>query len=235
MGLAEALSEGAELKSRLRHFADFHFFFCHLYDVELLIVKVLHGGVAFEDLDKENALAVEDGLCNLAKHGENMRKYGVPVLIAVNRFPSDTDNEINKILSWADFNHYVCSVNSAALDGSAGSRDLAEKVMNVLGLEDVVEGLADFKPLYTLYSQGDSRNSSIDDKIGYICREIYGAENVEIAPEAFKQIKQYEEMGYGHLPVCISKTPNSLTDDPKVLGAPIGFTIHIREVRLYAA
>ena len=124
----------------------------------------LHGGVTFEDLEKENVAAVEAGICNLAKHGENMRKYGVPVIIAINRFPSDTNAEIEVIKKWAEANDYVCSVNSAALFGATGAIDLAEKVMNILGLEDVVEGLADFRPLYPLYPQGDHRNYSIDDK-----------------------------------------------------------------------
>ena len=194
----------------------------------------LHGGVAFEDLEKENVEAVEAGICNLVKHGENMRKYDVPVIIAINRFPSDTDAELKVISDWAETNNYVWSINSAALDGSEGSKDLAEKVMNTLGLEDIVEGLADFKPLYPLYPQGDTRNWSIDDKIGYICKQIYGAENIEYSDLAKEQMKKITEMGYSHLPVCISKTPNSLTDDPKVLGAPTGFTIHIREIRLYA-
>ena len=194
----------------------------------------LHGGVAFEDLEKENVEAVEAGICNLAKHGENMRKYGVPVILAINRFPSDTDAELKVISDWADENDYVWSINSAALEGSNGSKRLAEKVMNILDLENIVEGLADFKPLYPLYPQGDIRNWSIDDKIGHICRQIYGAESVEYSDLAKEQMKKITEMGYSHLPICISKTPNSLTDDPKVLGAPTGFTIHIREIRLYA-
>ena len=203
----------------------------------------LHGGIAFEDLDKENVEAMLAGVANLEKHYRNMCKYGVPVIVSINRFPSDTDAEISALFRWAinykevdPIGGIITAVNTAALEGSAGAEDLAKKVQAVLALQEGgSKSMANnFKPLYTLYPAGDSRNSSIDDKIGYICREIYGAEDVEIAPEAFKQIKQYEEMGYGHLPVCISKTPNSLTDDPKILGRPEHFKIHIREVRLYA-
>ena len=196
----------------------------------------LHGGVAFEDLEKENCEAIEAGICNLEKHYNNMKLYGVPVVVAINRFPSDTDAELRVISNWCNKHHAIWSINSAALDGSKGSVNLANSVMTILEAQEAGSPeLADnFKPLYTLYPQGDNRNSSIDDKIGHICRTIYGADDIEIAPEAVKQMRKYTEMGYGHLPVCISKTPNSLTDDPKVLGAPTGFTVHIREVRLYA-
>ena len=198
----------------------------------------LHGGVAFEDLEKENIEAVKAGICNLKKHYENMKKYGVPVVIAINRFPNDTDAELDAIGKWCVENRAPWAINSAALDGSAGAVSLANTVTGILNSQSMPNLFPDFadnfKPLYSLYPQGDHRNSSIDDKIGHICRQIYGAENIEIAPEARAQMRKYTEMGYGHLPICISKTPNSLTDDPKVLGAPTGFTIHIREVRLYA-
>lgn len=203
----------------------------------------LHGGVAFEDLDKENVEAMLAGVANLEKHYKNMCKYGVPVIVSINRFPSDTDAEVRALYRWAinykevdPIGGIITAVNTAALDGSAGAEELANKVQAVLALQESgSKSMANnFKPLYTLYPQGDHRNSSIDDKIGYICREIYGAKDVEISDVARAQMKKYTEMGYGHLPVCISKTPNSLTDDPKVLGRPEGFTIHIREVRLYA-
>lgn len=194
----------------------------------------LHGGVAFEDLEKENISAVEAGICNLEKHFNNMKLYGVPVVIAINRFPNDTDAELEVISKWCAAHNAPWAINSAALDGSAGAEDLARLVEVTLGIGNVIEEMDNFKPLYPLYPQGDTRNWSIDDKIGFICRQIYGADRIEYSPEALEQRKKITEMGYSHLPVCISKTPNSLTDDPKVLGAPTGFTIHIREVRLYA-
>ena len=200
----------------------------------------LHGGVAFEDLEKENCEAIEAGICNLQRHYENMIKYGVPVVVAINRFPSDTDAEIDVIGRWCVQNNIIWAINSAALNGSDGAISLATSVQSVLNMQSspavaLYPDLKDnFKPLYPLYPQGDYRNYSIDDKIGSICHNIYGADHIEYSDLAEEQMRKYTDMGYSHLPVCISKTPNSLTDDPKVLGAPTGFTIHIREVRLYA-
>ena len=151
-----------------------------------------------------------------------MSRYGVPVIISINRFPSDTDAEVDTLLNMIAEKRYVRTVNTAALDGGEGAVDLATRVMFAL---DHVK--PDFKPLYNF-------NESILYKISKICKEIYGATDVEYSDLALKQIDEYERMGYGGLPVCISKTPNSLTDDPKVLGAPTDFKIHIREVRLYA-
>jgi formate--tetrahydrofolate ligase len=165
------------------------------------------------------------GACNLKKHYENMSLYGVPVIISINRFPSDTDAEIAALRAWCEELGAKVAVNTAALNGGDGAAELATKVMTAL---DTVE--SHFKPLYPIGKD----TWSIDDKIGYICKQIYGADKIEYSPEALKQRKKITEMGYAGLPVCISKTPNSLTDDPKVLGAPTGFTIHIREVRLYA-
>lgn len=196
----------------------------------------LHGGVAFEDLEKENVTAVEAGICNLEKHYNNMKLYGVPVVIAINRFPNDTDAELNVIGKWCVAHNIPWAINSAALNGSAGAVSLAQTVQGILNLQE--PGLANlfpdfqdnFKPLYPIGKD----TWSIDDKIGFICRQIYGADRIEYSPEALKQIEQYEEMGYAGLPVCISKTQSSLSDDPHLLGVPTGFTIHIREVRLYA-
>lgn len=182
----------------------------------------LHGGVAFEDLDEENVEAMRAGACNLWKHAENMSRYGVPVIISINRFPSDTDVEVDTLLNMIAEKRYVRTVNTAALDGGEGAVDLATKVMFAL---DHVK--PDFKPLYNF-------NEPIFYKISKICKEIYGATDVEYSELALEQVVEYERMGYGGLPVCISKTPNSLTDDPKILGAPTDFKIHIREVRLYA-
>ena len=191
----------------------------------------LHGGVKFEDLDRENLKAIKAGVCNLWKHKENMDLYGVPVVIAINRFPSDTDEEIKTLLDLIDAKGYCGVVNTAALEGSIGAQDLVKAVQNMLTLD--IKHLAcygGFEPLYTINNEG----WSIDDKIGTICKKIYGASKVEYSPEALEQMRTYREIGYSGLPVCISKTPNSLTDDPKVLGAPTDFTIHIREIRLYA-
>lgn len=187
----------------------------------------LHGGIKFEDLDKENVEAMRAGECNLWKHAENMSKYILKknIIIAINRFPSDTDTEIETLKTDILNNNYYCSVNTAALDGSAGAEDLAIKVKSLLELSNIEP--KHFKPLYTFDEQ-------LTVKIRKICSQIYGADDVEFSDEAIKQLTKYIDMGYGNLPVCISKTPNSLTDDPKILGRPEGFKIHIREVRLYA-
>lgn len=182
----------------------------------------LHGGVIFDQLDKENVAAVIHGLPNLAQHAENVSKYNVPVVISLNRFPSDTDAEIAVVKEWCSVNGYSFALNEAALKGGEGAVELATTVKHVLNTED-----SNYKPLYEF-------NDTIIAKVMKICKEIYRADKVEFSVEALEQIKQYEDMGYSNLPVCISKTPNSFTDDAKILGAPRNFTIHIREVRLYA-
>jgi formate--tetrahydrofolate ligase len=183
----------------------------------------LHGGVQFEDLNNENVEAIANGICNLERHYENMTSYGVPVVVALNRFPSDTDVEVNFIRAWCAERNIEFSVNSAALDGGEGAVDLAAKVANILGTETA----QNFKPVYSF-------NEPILDKIEKVCKQIYRADGIEYSEEALTQIAKYTEMGYGNLPICISKTPNSFTDDAEILGAPNGFKIHIREVRLYA-
>ena len=203
---------------------------CQLADLKpdaiVLVATVralkLHGGIKFEDLDKENIDALKAGICNLKKHAENMMKYGVPVVISANRFPSDTDAEIATLKAWCVENGYRFALNEGAIKGSEGAVELATTVKEVL---DTTE--SHFMPLYAFEEQ-------IKAKIHRICTEIYGAAEVEYTEEALKQMEEYEKMGYGNLPVCISKTPNSLTDDAKILGAPTGFKIHIREIRLYA-
>jgi len=185
----------------------------------------LHGGVKFDDLDKENVEAMKAGICNLKKHAENMTRYGVPVVITANRFPSDTDAEIAELKAWCIENGYRFALNEGAIKGSEGAVELATTVKKVL---DTIE--ANFTPLYPI---GDE-SYSIRDKIGLICQKIYGAGNVVYTDLANEQINKYQDMGYRGLAVCMAKTPNSLTDDAKVLGAPTGFTVTVREVRLSA-
>ncbi len=185
----------------------------------------LHGGVLFDNLNNENVPAMLEGSCNLFKHAENMSLYGVPVIIAINRFPSDTDAEVKALFDLIESKGYKCSLNTAALVGGDGARDLATKVKEIL---DTTE--SHYQPLYLIGDQ----SWSIKDKIEKISKEIYGAGQVVYTDKALEQIKQYTEMGYGDLAVCMAKTPNSLTDDAKVLGAPKGFTVTVREVRLSA-
>lgn len=182
----------------------------------------LHGGVLFEDLETPKVQAVMDGLCNLQRHAENIKKYNLPVVIAINRFPSDTDEEIGAIKAWCRLHDFRAAVNTAALEGGIGGIPLAKQVIEVLEEHHIP-----YTPIYAL-------TNDIKHKISAVCTEIYRADSVQYSELAEQQIARYIAMGYDSLPVCIAKTPNSFTDNPKLLGAPKGFTINIREVRLYA-
>lgn len=184
----------------------------------------LHGGVLFEDLDKENCEAIEKGFCNLKQHFDNLEEYGVPVVVAINRFPSDTDSEIEVLENLMMKAKMEYALNEGALKGSDGAIELARTVEHVLANAE-----SHYKPMYE-----NAIGWSIKDKIGTICHKIYHADNVEYSEEAEEKIRKYTEMGYSTAYVCISKTPNSFTDDPKILGAPEGHTVHIRDVKLYA-
>lgn len=186
----------------------------------------LHGGIAFTDLSKENLSALEDGFPNLLRHARNMESFGVPVVIAINRFPDDTDAEIARIQELCrslGFKHV--QVNEAAIKGSTGGQLLAKEVMTVLETEP-----SNFKPLYRL----SDTSLSIADKINLICKNIYKAEKVEYSVLAKQQLAMYEANGYRHFAICMAKTPSSFTDNPMILNAPINFTIFIREVNLSA-
>jgi formate--tetrahydrofolate ligase len=149
----------------------------------------------------------------------------VPVVISANRFPSDTDAEIAELKAWCVENGYRFALNEGAIKGSEGAVELATTVKEILDTT-----ASNFKPLYPIGNE----SYSIRDKIGLICQEIYGAGNVVYTDLANEQINKYQDMGYKGLAVCMAKTPNSLTDDAKVLGAPTGFTVTVREVRLSA-
>ena len=184
----------------------------------------LHGGVLFEDLDKENCEAIEKGFCNLKQHFDNLEEYGVPVVVAINRFPSDTDSEIEVLENLMMKAKMEYALNEGALKGSEGAIELARTVEHVLANAE-----SHYKPMYE-----NAVGWSIKDKIGTICHKIYHADNIEYSEEAEEKIRKYTKMGYSMAYVCISKTPNSFTDDPKILGAPEGHTVHIRDVKLYA-
>ena len=184
----------------------------------------LHGGVLFEDLNKENCEAIEKGFCNLKQHFDNLEGYGVPVVVAINRFPSDTDSEIEVLENLMMKAKMEYALNEGALKGSEGAIELARTVEHVLASAE-----PHYKPLYE-----NAVGWSIKDKIGTICHKIYHADNIEYSEEAEEKIRKYTEMGYSTAYVCISKTPNSFTDDPKILGAPEGHTVHIRDIKLYA-
>ena len=182
----------------------------------------LHGGQLFEDLEKENVSALKAGLSNLRQHMENIKKYGVPAIVCINHFASDTQKETDTLREFCLDEGYEVAFCSAFIDGGKGAEELARKVKNLLETTT-----SNYHPLYDV-------NLPIKTKIETICTEIYRAGNVVYTEEAEKQIKEFEKLGYDKTPVCIAKTPQSFSDDPKVLNTPQNFTITIREVRLSA-
>lgn len=182
----------------------------------------MHGGQLFENLQNENVEALKAGVCNLKKHLDNISKFGLPVVVCINHFSSDTEAETETLSKWCEDNGYEYAYCSAFGDGSKGAEDLAKKVMKTLETK-----VSNYAPLY-------DTNKTIKEKIDIISKEIYGAGEVVYTEAAEKQIEDFTKLGFGKTPVCIAKTPQSFTDNPKLLGAPSGFTITIREVRLSA-
>ena len=182
-----------------------------------------NGGVPKTELAKENTDALKDGIVNLGKHIENMQKYGLPVIVAINRFMTDTDEELKIIEQYCcdmgvDFS--MCEVFAKGGDGGV---ELAEKVVEV----SERGGEMNFAPIY-------DEKASIDEKINTIAKEIYGADGVVYTPKAKKAIARLEKQGFDKLPICMAKTQYSLSDDPSLLGRPSGFEITVREVRVSA-
>lgn len=182
----------------------------------------MHGGVKFEDLTSENVDALERGLANLEVHLENIKKYGVPVIVAVNHFESDSEQEVQSVIKWCNSHHYEVAFLDGFLKGGKGSVELATKVKFMLD-----NCPSDYHPIYDL-------KWSLKSKIETICKEIYRAGEVVYEEKALEQLAEYEKMGYGDAYICMVKTPNSLSDDPKVYGAPKGHTITVRECNLSA-
>lgn len=181
-----------------------------------------NGGVKKEDLPKEDVSALGRGIVNLQKHVENIRKFGVPVLVTLNRFSTDTDEELafirNKCEEWG----VEVALAEVFLKGGEGGIEIAQKLC-----ETIDRHPSAFKTLYDL-------ELPIKEKIEIINKELYGGKNVEYTTKALNEIKAIEEMGYAYLPVCIAKTQYSLSDNPSLLGRPEGFTLNVKEVRLSA-
>ena len=166
---------------------------------------------------------LKDGFANLKQHYENLKKYGVAVLIAINHFEADTQEEINELKEFCNKNNYKNAFCDGYINGGLGSTDLAVSVMSMLLKEN-----SHFKPLY------NREELSIKEKIELISKEIYRAEGVEYSELALEKIKKYEELGFGGAYVCMAKTPQSFTDDPKILNAPRNFKLHVKDVNLSA-
>ncbi len=181
-----------------------------------------NGGVAKSDLKYENVSALEKGIVNLQTHIENMKKYGVPVVVAINRFMTDTDEEIKFIEDFCEKQDVPVSLTEVFANGGNGGVDLAEKVVKT-----IEEKPSDFKPLY-------DAELPIKEKLDIIAREIYRADGVVYTKSAEKAIAEIEALGKDKLPVCVAKTQYSLSDDQTKLGKPENFTITVRDVRLSA-
>lgn len=180
----------------------------------------LHGGVDFDDLDQENLEALENGFKNLEQHYQNLRKFNVPVVVAINHFKSDSQNEVNKLMELLNKNYFPFAFLDGYLKGGEGSRELASKVMEVLETKR-----SNFAPIYKLTSQ-------IEDKIEILAKEIYRADGVEYSDLAKQKLELYKNMGKDNLPVCIAKTQSSFSDDAKLLNAPRGFKLHVKDLSL---
>ncbi len=178
----------------------------------------MHGGVAKTDLTQENVQAVKDGFANLKRHVENVRKFGLPVIVAINEFVSDTEAEVQALKKLCAEIEVPVELASVWADGADGGQALAKSLV------ELVEGqTGNFRALY-------DDESSLEDKIATIVKEIYGGKGVEFAAKAKTQIKQFQANGWDKLPVCMAKTQYSFSDNPSLLGAPDDFTITIREL-----
>ena len=194
-------------------------------DVVVLVATTkalkMHGGVKKEDLGEENVDAVTLGCKNLEKHVENINKFGVPVVVAINDYVSDTEREHNAIINFCKNLGVQCKISSHWEKGGQGASELAEEVAQIAD-----SNMSDFKTLY-------EDEMSLWDKTKYIAQNIYGAQDI-IAKRVRNQFKKLENDGFGSYPVCMAKTQYSFSTDPLLMGAPTGHEVPIREVRLSA-
>jgi formate--tetrahydrofolate ligase len=181
----------------------------------------MHGGVAMADLKTSNAAAVEKGIENLQKHCENVRNVGLEPIVAINKFPTDSAEEIETLSTCCKKMGVTWALSDVWAKGGEGGTDLAKLVLEACKSE------SQFQPAYPL-------DMSIKDKINEVARRFYGADGVTILPKAAGHIRQIEALGFGKLPICIAKTQNSLSDDAKAFGRPRGFKITVREAKVSA-
>lgn len=182
----------------------------------------MHGGVAKTELSKENLEALEKGFENLKVHIENIRKFGVESVVAVNKFLTDTDAEISLLKKLCSDFGAKAVLSEGYEKGGDGTKELAETVCEIAN-----SGNSDFKPLYEL-------EQPLAEKIKILAKEIYRADHVEFDSSALKKLKSFEEAGYGNLPVCMAKTQNSISHDKSVFGAPRDYVFPVRDVQLYS-
>jgi len=177
-----------------------------------------HGGVAFEDLTKENVQAMLDGCGNLAKHIDTIQQFGLPYVVAINEFTSDTEAEVKALEDWCVENGHPMSLSQVWAKGGDGAIDLAKQVIELCDKDN------SYAPLY-------DEKAPIKDKIEAIAKKVYGADGVDYTEGAEKQIQKFNELGWDKTPICMAKTQMSLTDDGKIMGRPTGFRITVRELR----
>ena len=195
-------------------------------DAAVLVASIralkYHGGKKKDELKEEDLEALKRGLPNLEKHIENLRKFGVNPVVALNAFPTDTEAEKDLVLSHLAGLGVPAALTEVWAKGGEGGIELAQKV-----LETLEKGSPDYHPLY-------KKEDSLFDKIEIVAKEVYGADGVDYVGRSKSQIKRYEDMGFGNAYICMAKTQYSLSDNPKALGRPTGFRITVREVRLSA-
>nr|WP_026681950.1 formate--tetrahydrofolate ligase [Priestia megaterium] len=179
----------------------------------------MHGGLAKDKLAEENLEALKAGMKNLKKHMETIEAFDVPFVVAINKFPTDTENEVHFIENWCEEQHVEVALTDVWASGGSGGIQLANKI-----IAKTESRKKSFKPLYEL-------EDSIEEKIRKIAQTVYGAKVIELSKHASKQIKLFEKQGWNNLPICMAKTQYSLSDDPARVGRPEGFTITIRELR----
>ena len=181
-----------------------------------------NGGVDKKELGSENVEALKKGIVNLEKHIENLKQYGVPVVVTLNKFVSDTETELEFVKSFCEERDCDFELAEVWEKGGLGGEELAKKVINTIETKE-----SNYAPIY-------SDELSIKEKIEAICTKIYGADGVDFAPAADKAIKKIEELGFGSFPVCMAKTQYSLSDNANLLGRPKGFRVTVREAYVSA-
>lgn len=180
----------------------------------------MHGGVDKKNLQEENVEALKKGFANLAKHIENMRLFDVPVVVGINKFISDTDAEIETLRKLCADYGVEAALNNCWAEGGKGGVEMGEKVLKMLD-----QPKTPYKPIYDV-------NASIPEKLTAIVQKVYGGDGVVFEGNAKKQIEELEAFGLDHMPVCVAKTQYSLSDNPALLGAPKGFTVTVKDVRV---
>lgn len=179
-----------------------------------------NGGVKKEEINKENIEALKKGISNLEVHIENLQKFGIPVIVCLNKYDNDAESEIEYIKEFCTSKNAKFAISTAYINGGSGAIDLAKEVINETNKVSIL------KPIY-------EKEMTIKEKIEKLSQEIYRAKEIIYTEEALKQIEKIEKLERDKLPICVAKTQYSISDNPKLLGSPLGNTIHVKEIRLY--